>query len=200
MLLWPAVSMAIILLSCPPPSSLCFRFWHPFHWCQLASSEILSDRAQQWYVLCVTLVKGYCLVCAASFCLSDSIFQCLFDVDFWLIVCFVIEVTGLINSSKIRCHSRSHVFVTVLHRQPPRTSHSPRQPHATPKARRSHKSRAPRNPQINPRQPQDPQTTTSNSKEPQRTQTTPNNQSSLIQETQTQSKHKIASKNKQKTT
>ena len=125
MLLWPAVSMAIILLSCPPPSSLCFRFWHPFHWCQLASSEILSDRAQQWYVLCVTLVKGYCLVCAASFCLSDSIFQCLFDVDFWLIVCFVIEVTGLINSSKIRCHSRSHVFVTVLHRQP-------KEPHTSP--------------------------------------------------------------------
>ena len=81
-----------------------------------------------------------------------------------------------------------------------RTSHSTRQPHATPETRRRHKSRAPRNPQITPRQPQDPKTTTRNSKQPQRAQTTPNNQSSLIQETQTQSKHKIVSKNKQKTT
>ena len=175
MLLWPAVSMAIILLSCPPPSSLCFRFWHPFHWCQLASSEILSDRAQQWYVLCVTLVKGYCLVCAASFCLSDSIFQCLFDVDFWLIVCFVIEVTGLINSSKIRCHSRSHVFVTVLHRQP-------KEPHTSPdnhtQPQRQGEATNPEHPET-PRLPQDshktqkrPQATPRNPSEPKQPQTT----------------------------
>ena len=75
-----AVSVAVTLPSCPPPSSWWFwlgtfsfvpaRMSH-----SVASSEFWSDRAQQSYVLCVTLVQGHCLAGAASFCLSVTFFS-----------------------------------------------------------------------------------------------------------------------------